>query len=67
MRRRLDRRIRKLGLTTYKSIIKKLIPIIKGDIYTKRKIFIYSTDIKLTEFIRKEFTKYAETNKKERR
>ncbi len=67
MRRRLDRRMRRLGLIIYKPIIKKLIPIIKEGVYIKRKIFIYPADIKLTEFIRKKFTKYAEVNKEGRR
>ena len=67
IRRRSDRKIRRLGLTIYKSIIKKLIPIIKGGIYIRRKIFIYSTNIKLTEFIKKKFTKYAEVNKEGRK
>ncbi len=67
MRRRLNRRIRRLGLTAYKFIIKKLIPIIKGGIYTRRKISVYPADIKLTEFMKKEFTKYAETNEKGKR
>ncbi len=67
MRRRPNRRIRRLDLTIYKSILKKLIPIIKGDIYTKQKISIYSTNMKLIEFMKKKFTKYAETNKKGRR
>ncbi len=67
MCRRLDRKIRRLGLTIYKFIIKKLIPIIKGGIYIGRKVFIYSTNIKLTEFMRKEFIKCVEANKKERK
>ncbi len=67
MRQRPDRRIRRLDPITHKSIIKKLIPIIKEGVYTKQKIFIYPANIELTEFIRKEFTKYAETNKEERR
>ena len=67
MRRRSDRKMRKLDLIIYKFIIKKLIPIIKGGIYIKRKVSIYFTNIKLTEFIKKEFTKYAEANKEGRR
>ncbi len=58
--------MRRFNPIIYKFIIKKLIPIIKGGIYIRRKVFIYSTNIELIEFIRKEFTKYVETNEKEK-